>query len=200
LKSLIPTYFRSGRLRAFTLIEVIIAIGLVATVMVTLVTLAGYIYGISREIRAKQEALRLMGAVESYVASADFDTVYGWAAAGEDLVAYRYWGDPVATPRLDGTPVPYAGAPDGQLVVSARPDDDPLLADDLAQIDGYLFRFQLSLSEENPEPDPSQLPATAAAYGEPVIVFDVAAATLPDVSAVSQSLKELFVFPIAKRR
>lgn len=141
--------------KGFTLLETVIAIGVLA------VLLTGFMYvfgpaaaGIRRAINF-QEADRLSSALEKELVtirergdtSTGFDKAYDWIensfTPNQAIFVYQYRGNP-GDLRQDGTMKPVVrttGTPGKDFIVMpmARRYNDPMFTEDLSAIDGQLF-------------------------------------------------------------
>lgn len=162
MKKPLPTNFlRVPGFRGFTLMETVIAIGVLA------VLLTGFIavftpaaQGIRRSI-SSQQADRLSSTLTLELttlrsgqplaapATTGFEKAFEWLRNGNApataIFVYQYRGDPANIRTDDGTPMPVASIADkepgiGYIVQSmARRVGDPKLADDLGAIEGSVF-------------------------------------------------------------
>ena len=194
---------------AFTLMETVIAIGVLA------VLLTGFIavftpaaQGIRRSI-SSQQADRLTTTLETELvtlrtgqspaaATTGFEKGFTWILEGDEagkaIFVYQYRGDP-ASLRTDGTMEPLAdisGQPGSEYIVQsiARRADDNLLAEDLTALEGPIFFVkptqlvfsgnEMVLGTPGEIANPDPLPVRDPAYPtQPDTADDYADAVIP---------------------
>lgn len=177
MTSPLPSFRRRSRLRrfplrdAFTLTEVIIAVGIFSVVAVANFALFDLVLKDIRQVTHRDEAIRGASAFQDTLRQADFQTAYGWLQNRQDLYAYHYRASPTQK-RADGSPRPYtdpAGmvGKDYRVVPALRAKNDPLLAEDIAMREGGLYLVRMTLSRANPR---QSLAGTAAEYPEAILV------------------------------
>lgn len=156
-----PLAIRTRRSRvgsAFTLMETVIAIGVLAVLLTGFVAVfTPAAQGIRRSI-SSQQADRLTSTLERELvtlrtgqtpaaAATGFDKGFTWILEGNDatkaIFVYQYRGDPSST-RSDGTPTPLpkiSGQPGKDYIIQsmARRADDAEFEKDLAAMDGAIF-------------------------------------------------------------
>ena len=196
---------------AFTLIEVVMSLAIVATVFVALVGLMGYALKTTRTVLAKDEVFKLASVLESSLLEEDFGQLYedfvDPATDGERrslALCYFYWG----TPGPSTDPVPpasRAGAGGAEKIGVARRkssvggDFDARFDSESVALEGGVYWAELTLSDANPwAPDPGggdpptgrdELPSDPADYPEAILVlhcrfFEVGpGAQLPEADA-----------------
>jgi type II secretory pathway pseudopilin PulG len=148
---------RNPRQPAFTLMETVIAIGVLAVLITAFLAVFGpATQGIRRAINV-QDADRLVATLEKEMGilrpgdsgndwKTAFDKAFDWIRdAGQDelIMLYQYRGDPDNI-RTDGTMDPYTGndgiAGEDYVVQSmARLRSDPLFVEDLGALSGRVF-------------------------------------------------------------
>ncbi len=140
-------------LRGFTLMETVIAIGVLAVLLSAFVAVFGPAAdGIRRSI-SEQDADRLAATLERELVTVrtgqnfptgfakGFEYVKGSQTAATALLAYKYRGD-LASTRTDGTPQPLVNAKgkiagkDYAMVPMVRRKDDTLFLDDIEAVEG----------------------------------------------------------------
>lgn len=149
---------RSSVQGAFTLMETVIAIGVLAVLLTGFVAVfTPAAQGIRRSISSQQadrltstlerELVTLRTGQEPTAAKTGFDKGFTWLKEGNDgskaIFVYQYRGDP-ASSRSDGTPTPLpnvSGEPGKDYLVQsmARRADDSEFQEDLAALDGAIF-------------------------------------------------------------
>lgn len=160
--------------RAFSLAEVVLAIGVVAIGMVALLAMLGPSSTAVGDIITREEASRLRHAVVGKLEQAGFDQSYDLVRGERPLFAYAYQGRLDGAARPDGSPVPVPGPGEGvgidhETVVMARLSDDPLLGADLDALSGHLYRVEFNPLADAMEPGAgpghaADLPAQPAAF------------------------------------
>lgn len=126
----------------FTLVEVVIAIGIVTAIMIPLVILLGYGLDNAGDITARDRALRLVPAIEQRLNSADFSEVRNWGTSGGRLYAYVYRAAP-ATGKATGGPGSATTGNDAFIAVARSAAKAGDIAIEIASIEGQLFRVDL---------------------------------------------------------
>jgi len=131
---------------AFSLVEVLIAVGIIALALIPMIGLLGAIMGNARETATQNEALQTLPSLNDFLQRQGFTTVYGWAATPSTqpaVFAYTY---------LDNTT--------GRVVRAIVAPDNAaaLLATTSYQTRrGRMFRAVISFSK-NPPPATSAFP------------------------------------------
>jgi prepilin-type N-terminal cleavage/methylation domain-containing protein len=154
--------FRSRR--GFTLMETVIAIGVLALLLTAFLAVFGPATTGLRKAISIQEADRLSAALERELVTlrpstgnskpykTGFDKAYEWIKAAPDgenaILLYQYKGDPSQL-RADGTMEPYTkngGIAGKDYIVqpAVRQRGDDLLIEDLAALDGRIFTVKLT--------------------------------------------------------
>lgn len=149
--------------RGFTLMETVIAIGVLALLLTAFLAVFGPATSNLRKAISVQEADRLTTALERELvnlrpggASSDFRTgfekAYEWIRSSPDsasaVLLYQYRGDPSQL-RPDGSMEPYTGnggvaGKDFIVQAAVRQRDDVLLLEDLEALDGRIFTAKLT--------------------------------------------------------
>lgn len=143
--------------RGFTLIEVTLAVGIIAIALVSLVGMIPASHGIMQESGARAQWHRLQGTLRERLNGSGYAVASASLDNGRALYLYRYLGNRAV--RADGSWIP---EPQGNLLLptsAARWEDDPLLAADLRALSGPLFRVKL---ERFPASQASPVPIAAA--------------------------------------
>lgn len=152
--------FRHG----FTLMETVIAIGVLALLLTAFLAVFGPATTSLRKAISVQEADRLAAALERELVTrrpaaegskeykTGFDKAYEWIKAAPDsgnaILLYQYRGNPSQL-RADGTMEPYSqggGVAGKDFIVqpAVRQRGDGLLLEDLAALDGRVFTVKLT--------------------------------------------------------
>ena len=150
--------------RGFTLMETVIAIGVLALLLTAFLAVFGPATTGLRKAISVQEADRLSAALERELVTkrpstggsdtykTGFDKAYEWIKAAPDsgnaILLYQYRGDPSQL-RADGTMEPYTksgGVAGKDFIVqpAVRQRGDGLLLEDLAALDGRIFTVKLT--------------------------------------------------------
>lgn len=153
--------------RGFTLMETVIAIGVLALLLTAFLAVFGPATSGLRKAISVQEADRLSAALERELVTirpgtsgsqykTGFDKAYQWieaaSAGGNDAIfLYQYRGTPDQI-RADGSMEPYTaggGVAGKDFIVqpSVRKRDDPLFIEDLNALEGRIFTAKLTQLE-----------------------------------------------------
>jgi prepilin-type N-terminal cleavage/methylation domain-containing protein len=156
--------FKNSRTgRGFTLMETVIAIGVLALLLTAFLAVFGPATTGLRRAISVQEADRLSAALERELVTVrpnaggqtyttGFDKAYEWLQAspdkGSEIMLYQYRGDPTQL-RSDGTMEPYTqngGVAGKDFIVqpAVRQRSDDQLLEDLKAIDGRIFAVKLT--------------------------------------------------------
>lgn len=161
-------YTHSRMRRGFTLMETVIAIGVLALLLTAFLAVFGPATTGLRKAISVQEADRLAAALERELVTlrpgsgsedykTGFDKAYKWieevSTGKETVMLYQYRGTPNSL-REDGTMEPYtagAGVAGKDFVVQpmVRHRNDSLLLEDLKALDGRIFAAKLTQLEFN---------------------------------------------------
>lgn len=155
------TFFNKHRLKttaAFSLVEVVLALGIVSMLLAATMVILGAITLSSRQVIGTDNAMNALSTVGEWFQEREFGTVYRWARDETDLYLYAFRS-------LPSNPVPEGGdflsaeiAPGDAraaglnyvLYTALRPADDPKLAGELAALEGRLYRLRLEVGSTNP--------------------------------------------------
>jgi len=151
---------RTGR--GFTLMETVIAIGVLALLLTAFLAVFGPATSGLRRAISVQEADRLAAALERELVTlrpgststqtTGFDKAYEWIKSapdkGNEIMLYQYRGDPTQL-RADGTMEPYkqsGGVAGKDFIVqpAVRQRGDDKMMEDIAAIDGRIFAVKLT--------------------------------------------------------
>ena len=145
----------SSTKRAFSLIETVIAIGVLAVLLTGfMIVFAPAAAGIKKSISA-QEADRLASTLEQELVTSrgsdptpGFNKAFEWLKAANvaetALLVYQYRGD-LSSNRTDGTPVPMADVTnkrpgvDYAVISMVRRKNDALFTDDMTAVEGGVY-------------------------------------------------------------
>lgn len=165
----------------FSLIEVVIALGILSISILVLVGLLAPSLRNVGDILQDDENRRIIGALNTRLENEGLATVYQWVKTGKTLSAYSYAADPLeisgagtlAAPK----PLPTAQAQgivgrDYIIATGIRTKDDPLLEQDLSALTGQVFLVQLKVSPLNPVAA-GVLPENSADYQEAHLAVQV---------------------------
>ena len=132
---------RRGRfLAAFSLVEVVIALGVASFALLTIIGVFGGVLRTSEENTDRQALADSVDTLRSYLNATNFSATYDWVKGGKELLYVTYKAD------ADGEPDPASS------VVSSRwmPDDAPDVAALEAAREGRWIRARLGVSPSNP--------------------------------------------------
>jgi prepilin-type N-terminal cleavage/methylation domain-containing protein len=140
----------SRREHGFTLVEVVLALGIVSFSLAALIGMIPVAHGVLRDSGLRGECDRFHGILRQQLSGAGYIASAAALDQNRYLYFYRYTGNTRARSDTSFEPNPN----DSLLLpcLGARWQDDPLLTADLAAISGPLFRLKLT-----------RLPATPAA-------------------------------------
>lgn len=161
----------SGRNRAFTLVEVVLALGVFAVLIVGCIALLSLSSNNLRDVVTRDEAVHLTSALKQHLNQLNFDTAYKLVRDNSAVYVCSYRAQSQGT-NPDGTPTRYAGtarsAGEAYVVVpTVREAQDVLLkSNDLPSREGRIFRVKLGLSVTNPV---TALPSSSSLYTEGVL-------------------------------
>jgi len=170
---------------AFSLVEVIIAVGVVTVAVVAMVALSSSLLGNARETAAQNEALQFVPSINDFlqrtVQQTGFSTVYGWAQApsGQPLI-FAYSVETNDQTRIVVT-----------NVVSAL-----TIAADSRSRKGRLFSAALSFSTNNPA-GLTNLPAAMTDYTNFALPLRVELKNVADVTVTPSSNSLVFSYETA---
>jgi prepilin-type N-terminal cleavage/methylation domain-containing protein len=159
--------------RAFTLVEVVLALGVFAILIIGCIALLSLSSNSLRDVVTRDEAIHLTTALKQHLNHLSFAASYKLVRDKSVLYVCTYRAKSSGT-QTDGTPTGYTGngrnAGEAYVVVpTVRDAQDALLkSNDLPSREGRIFRVKLSPSLSNPTLE-STLPADADTYTESVI-------------------------------
>lgn len=166
--------FHSGA-KAFSLVEVVLAIGVFSVAMVANMAVIGVIFNGVRSVSDRDMAVGLTSTLEDTLQSTTLSSVYGWVTGGNTvpLYAYNYRGQITATSGSDPIPVTDSSTISYTLVPALRTYTDTRLATELAVREGPLYRVILNVSNANPVSG-ANLPSDSSSYTETVLAVNAA--------------------------
>ncbi|MCB1229846.1 MAG: type II secretion system protein [Verrucomicrobiae bacterium] len=134
---------RTPSRRAFTLVEVILALGIVAVAGGLLLTSLAQSVKSEGKGNARESAIQLEDVIRSRLNEVDFYELYTFLKNNEAIYyAYQYRADPRQV-RDDGTFSPASG-PGSQVVPGFRRRTDPDFLAEIASAEGDIFRLRLT--------------------------------------------------------
>ncbi len=186
---LVSIRLRLQRVSGFSLVEVCIALGVLALFMTGLMVILGAISSSSRQVIGMDHAVNALSTLGERLQEKKFSTVYNWVKEETPLYLYAYRAAPsLATPEGDDSlSAPIAG---GEATTAGlayilrtvlRPEDDPHLDAELAAIEGRLYRVRLKVDPANPGGD--TLPTGDYLRGYLVLSVNVTELTGPKISS-----------------
>ncbi len=155
------------------MVEVVLAVGILAFAILTILGLFGSLNQRARETTERRTAVGAMDSLANFLRHQnDFSTVYGWPAAGPKKLAFLIY-------RADDNGNPVAS---GETQVRARWMELPVIdkANLEAAREGRWIVAELTLSPTLNPIAPASLPASAGAYDKASLVFDIDLFIVPD--------------------
>jgi len=143
--------------RGFSLIEVILAISLFSILLIGIAIIFGSVLNSSRRISETDQTLNTVGALQDGLQRREFSTVYQWTQDQTDLFLYSFRAS-TNLPVPEGSDHQQSavaangestGGLDYVLHPTLRPEGDPLLAREVAALEGGLYRVSLSVMTNN---------------------------------------------------
>lgn len=125
---------------AFSLVEVVIAIGIVSFTLVIIFGLFGGMMKSSEENSARREITEAVDALRQVLQNQDFSTSYSWIAGTKDLVYVNYRAE------TDGTPNPSSPTVTGKWIDPAA--ENPDLYEEARS--GHWIKARITVSPSNP--------------------------------------------------
>jgi prepilin-type N-terminal cleavage/methylation domain-containing protein len=187
----------SRRVRAFTLIEVVLAVAVFTIAAIAGLAMFGSLVKNAGYVRNRDNAIRLNGALEDVIKNEDLDQILQWYKNQGNVRVYAYT---YLASALDGKPVTpssdswSAGSSSVYLMPSVRDSQDTELNTELAAKYGPLFRIKFKISSANPVGqdvidalDPNNL----AAYNEATLVVFVQFYQVPANNAAFPAVSDL---------
>lgn len=172
--------------RGFTLVEVVIALGVAAVVLVPMVALLSSASTGAARVITQDQARQLEAVVREKLELAEFDDVYRWVRTQRPLWVYAYRAS--SEPRPDGTARAVRwegiGTETHTATVTRSEDELDVLADDLTALEGRLFLVDLSLSERNRI---EQLPESPKRYASPSLTVNATFSVVRHASGYLES-------------
>jgi len=155
--------------RAFTLVEVVLAIGIFSFAGIGMVAVLYNILTNTASIAARDDALRLNGALEDVLQSQSFTNVFQWYQSQMPVYAYTFLASAPTGTTNSPTPAPTgssasAGSTNNILVPSIRAAGDSHLSGELAMVQGPVYLVTFQLSPANPLSETTNMPSSAAGY------------------------------------
>ena len=170
------SYILHPSLRAFSLIEVVLAIGIVSFALLTTIGLFGGIMKTSGDNTRRREMTEAVASLRSHLNGTNFDTAYDWTKSGKEFLYLTYKADTNGSPDSNSESVvgkwTNADAAGLDAYESAR--------------SGHWLRAKLSVSPSNP--GGTNLPASSG-YTRAVffVLADISAVAIPGETATNSS-------------
>jgi|GEM_PF-2354423 len=226
---LLPNKSVTRQAVAFSLIEVIIAIGVSATALITLVAVFGVGMSSTRETLDTDDMMRKLNAAEQWFDHESFGTVFtmlqtngpapnplvgtggGGAVAppspdAAGIYVYSYRGDASATARPDATLPPYTGpgvrpGQDFEIISVARDTSDPTQLGCLIADMAVAEGpvFKVVPQLSDANPVPDLTSLTAPAYDQAILAFRARVYQVRNPFAINSSTPEAPVNTMALR-
>lgn len=172
--------FKNLKKRAFTLVEVMIAIGVLSVSLTALIGLLSAISTKVAEVRAASKAISIVADLEVILKSKAFDQVYTWVRnPRQDYVIY-FWDEYANDDEVDDPSLVCVSSEDKGRRVGAPPNSE-----ELKRTEGNVYRVILKLNEDalvgchtelaSPEAEYNggPLPSSADMYGEAFLPITV---------------------------
>ena len=131
----------------FTLVEVVMSIGIVAAVMIPLVILLSHGLNHAEEVTARDRVLRLAPTVEDSLNSVPYDRLKNWVDSRQSLYAYVYRGSPQTGMAAKGMGSAITGR-DTFFAVARTPTDAGKISREVRSLEGDMFRVELGRAKE----------------------------------------------------
>lgn len=164
--------FRLRRSAAFSLVEVVIAIGVASFALVTIFGLFGGLMKTSGENIARREIVESVDALRKLLQNQDFATSYDWITSNKELIYVSYRAD------SDGTPDPSSLTVVGKWI---DPSVEAASAYEEARA-GLWIKAKMAISPSNP--GGASPPSSADSYTGAMVA---ALVTLDAVQASDQT-------------
>jgi type II secretory pathway pseudopilin PulG len=180
--------------RGFSLVEVVLAVGIVTFAIIVIVSLFGSLLSRHKEVADRQEAINATGALNAYLETeVTFPVAFSWAKATSHELAY-------VLHRADGGGAPSAS---GTNVVGKWIDATNATAStamDSAR-EGKWIKVVLKWNETLNPMAQSALPAQDAGYPEAALVFDATFYLVPNAAfPITSNAVPSAVIPVAVSR
>ena len=160
---------RRDKKNAFSLIEVVLAVGIFSLALIALLGLLGSTQQSVNNVVEQTRGISVMSKVNAYLQSQDFTTVYNWVAGGTTQVVYvySYRADLSRKRDDDGSPIPIAVFTEDntpqegvnfKTVTGIRVlvEDNSFLLDDLEATENTIFKAVISDSLVYPAGEPGR--------------------------------------------
>ncbi len=166
--------------RAFTLVEVMIAIGILSVSLTALIGLLSAISTKVAEVRNQSKAISVVTDLEVILKSKSFDQVYDWVRTARQPYVVYFWDEYANFEEVDDPSLVSVSSETPGKRLGAPPN-----AEDLKKADGNIYRAVLTLSEEalkgrfvnldDPEREygGGSLPESSDLYGEAFLPINV---------------------------
>lgn len=146
--------------RAFTLIEVMIAIGILAVSLTSLVVLLTAVSTKISDVRAQSKAISLVADLEVLLKTKSFDEVYDWVRNARNPYVIYFWDEYQNYEEVDDPSLVSVSSETPGKVIGAPPSGE-----DLRRIEGNVYRVILTLSEDSLRGRYVNLDAPTVQYG-----------------------------------
>ncbi|MDY6069787.1 MAG: type II secretion system protein [Opitutales bacterium] len=130
--------------KAFTLVEVMLAVGVIAVSLTALVGLLGAITASVTQIKRQSKALSLVQNVEAYLKSKTFEDVYSWVEHPTNPYVIYFWDEYTNPEDLDNTALVMCSSEDTGRTPNTPPDSDELRN----RVAGDIYRVVLTVNGE----------------------------------------------------
>lgn len=166
--------------KAFTLVEVMIAVGVLSVSLAALIGLLAAISTKVAEVRSASKAISLVNDLEVILKSKAFDEVYTWVRNPRQSYVVYFWDEYANDKDVDDPSLVCISSEDSGRRQSAPPNSE-----ELKRTEGNVYRVLLSLNEDalkgcrtelaspDSEYNGGPLPASADMYGEAFLPITV---------------------------
>jgi type II secretory pathway pseudopilin PulG len=180
--------------RGFSLVEVVLAVGIVTFAIIVIVSLFGGLLSRHKEVTDRQEVINAMGALNSHLETGvTFPVAFTWAKANNHELAYvLHRADASGTPSPSGTNVVGKWIDAGDVASSTAMD---------SAREGQWIKVVLKWNETLNPMAQSALPAQDAGYPEAALVFDATFYLVPNAAfPITSNAVPSAVIPVAVSR
>jgi len=126
--------------KAFTLIEVMLAVGVIAVTLTAMIGLLAAITGNVNQIRYQTKAVALIANLETMLKTKSFDSVYKWVASAASPHVIYFWDEYQNPDDVDNSSLVTLNSEMPGMVSGVAPTEEHL-----KNSEGEIFRIFLSL-------------------------------------------------------
>ncbi|MBR4597890.1 MAG: type II secretion system protein, partial [Opitutales bacterium] len=166
--------------KAFTLVEVMIAVGVLSVSIAALIGILAAVSTKVAEVRSSSKAISLVNDLEVILKSKAFDEVYTWVRNPRQSYVVYFWDEYANDKDVDDPSLVCISSEDAGRRPSAPPNSE-----ELKRTEGNIYRVLLSLNEDalkgcrtelsspDSEYNGGPLPGSADMYGEAFLPITV---------------------------